>query len=108
MGLQRVRHDWATELNWTESIQFSGINYIHGVEPPPSGSRTFSQTVMFAVRALSLSAVAVTAATTLTSTTYDFYYFLQTWEVKLKVSWPFNSKYLSRYFLRSRIFFFSI
>ena len=23
MGLQRVRHDWATELNWTEKIAWS-------------------------------------------------------------------------------------
>ena len=25
MGLQRVRHDWATELNWTESVQMGNF-----------------------------------------------------------------------------------
>ena len=32
MGLQRVRHDWATELNWTDSSSiFSSLRNLHTV-----------------------------------------------------------------------------
>ena len=31
MGLQRVRQDWAIELNWTESMKCLGDNYVFGI-----------------------------------------------------------------------------
>ena len=29
MGLQRVRHDWVTELNWTDTVLHSGCTSLH-------------------------------------------------------------------------------
>ena len=29
MGSQKVRHDWVTELNWTEQVAFTGGNQIY-------------------------------------------------------------------------------
>ena len=31
MGLQRVGHDWATELNWTSGLRYDCINMHHGI-----------------------------------------------------------------------------
>ena len=34
MGSQKVRHDWATELNWTEPLSFSTGKYPRGIIYP--------------------------------------------------------------------------
>ena len=38
MGLQRVRHDWATELNWTEVIKVESISTQFPTKIPPEAS----------------------------------------------------------------------
>ena len=31
MGSQRVRHDWATELNWVQLYQYSFVSWLHNM-----------------------------------------------------------------------------